>query len=493
MTTLVPKYDQGSTGAVNRAFNLKLQEFVSVKDFGATGDGTTDDTSAIQAALNVGGKLYFPTGTYIFNSDITFSTNVTIDLCGSTLKRGSTAGTTLICTGTYFNLQNGIIDGNNNTVNFGHLLTLRNSSMVAYINNVTFQNNVAGYPTPTASINSDHINANQFSSLDVTNCIFNLTSRNGISITTSASYVNIANNQFTSCYLFGVDVEPDTSASLMYKNILISQNTFTNCGSASSTNYVWTNGGGPFAIHSPNNVSLSIVEKLSINDNIIRSISFSAPVGGVISPYIQVDSYQNLVFDGNLIENIDRTIIAVDGFNAPIVNTILTNNVWNNVEGTMSSALYCYYSKNLIVTGNNLAVINYSGVNVNINDNSFNQYSTTFAIKAINDTPYSVVICGNTFNGYTTVIDTTNHVNLYTIVSNQSYGQTTFVGGLTNSIVSDNNIGTGHNTVSTLPSGTKGQRSFVTDATVNTFGTSATGGGSYTVPVFYNGTTWIIG
>ena len=41
---------------------------VSVKDFGAVGDGVHDDTAAIQAAVNFvpeGGRIYFPTGTYL--------------------------------------------------------------------------------------------------------------------------------------------------------------------------------------------------------------------------------------------------------------------------------------------------------------------------------------------------------------------------------------------------------------------------------------------
>ena len=73
MTTLIPKYYQGGTSAVNRPFNEKLQEIVSVKDFGATGDGSTNDATAIIAALDSltnGGILYFPKGTYIVGQAI---------------------------------------------------------------------------------------------------------------------------------------------------------------------------------------------------------------------------------------------------------------------------------------------------------------------------------------------------------------------------------------------------------------------------------------
>jgi len=54
------------TGATVRAKSSKIRDIVSVKDFGAVGDGTTNDAVAIQAAIDAtpaGGCLYFPAGT----------------------------------------------------------------------------------------------------------------------------------------------------------------------------------------------------------------------------------------------------------------------------------------------------------------------------------------------------------------------------------------------------------------------------------------------
>lgn len=94
MTTLIPKYDVkngGSTpaGAINRAINLKLAEFVSVKDFGATGDGTTDDSAAIAAAIlatPVNGTLYFPNGTYIVDYEFKITQPMTLMGNGGVIK-----------------------------------------------------------------------------------------------------------------------------------------------------------------------------------------------------------------------------------------------------------------------------------------------------------------------------------------------------------------------------------------------------------------------
>ncbi|WP_018250787.1 glycosyl hydrolase family 28-related protein [Sphingomonas melonis] len=56
------------TRSIRRRIDAKLGDIVSVKDFGAVGDGVTDDTAAIQAAIDAtrnGGSLTFPEGRYL--------------------------------------------------------------------------------------------------------------------------------------------------------------------------------------------------------------------------------------------------------------------------------------------------------------------------------------------------------------------------------------------------------------------------------------------
>ncbi|MDX6750268.1 glycosyl hydrolase family 28-related protein [Geminicoccaceae bacterium 1502E] len=55
---------QAGPGATGRRLSDKLAEQVSVKDFGAVGDGVADDAPSFQAALDAHGAVYVPPGTY---------------------------------------------------------------------------------------------------------------------------------------------------------------------------------------------------------------------------------------------------------------------------------------------------------------------------------------------------------------------------------------------------------------------------------------------
>ncbi len=72
-------YLPDGTGAVTTTIQDKLRESVSVKDFGAVGDGVTDDYSAFVSALSSGAKsIIVPLGQYKLSSGITVPSGVTL-------------------------------------------------------------------------------------------------------------------------------------------------------------------------------------------------------------------------------------------------------------------------------------------------------------------------------------------------------------------------------------------------------------------------------
>ena len=75
-----------SSNSVARTLASKLSDTVSVKDFGAKGDGATDDTTAIQNAMayastteNGAATVYFPSGTYEVSAPIVVNSSVQLD------------------------------------------------------------------------------------------------------------------------------------------------------------------------------------------------------------------------------------------------------------------------------------------------------------------------------------------------------------------------------------------------------------------------------
>lgn len=92
---------QLGAGAVPRTVQDELRDRISVKQFGARGDGVTNDTASVAAALAAanGRTLYFPSGTYLISSSLQLTSGNNVSLLGesaggSVLKASSMTLTT---------------------------------------------------------------------------------------------------------------------------------------------------------------------------------------------------------------------------------------------------------------------------------------------------------------------------------------------------------------------------------------------------------------
>ena len=86
-------YTASFPGAVQQTVQTKLEQYVSVKDFGAVGDGVTDDTAAIQAALDSGAKTIVGVAgdNYMITAPLTLSASgVTFSGYGATITQATT-------------------------------------------------------------------------------------------------------------------------------------------------------------------------------------------------------------------------------------------------------------------------------------------------------------------------------------------------------------------------------------------------------------------
>lgn len=125
-------FEQASASAVAMSVEDKLRQSVSIADFGAVGDGVTDDTAAIQAAIDSGAKHimvpYGAAGIYKLTNAVFFNTGgVTMEWANNSIvfkKFYGTLGSVgpglanlIVVNAAYIKLVNPGIDGNG--ANFG--------------------------------------------------------------------------------------------------------------------------------------------------------------------------------------------------------------------------------------------------------------------------------------------------------------------------------------------------------------------------------------
>lgn len=132
-------FTPSGTSAAPRSAQDKARDFVSVRDFGAVGDGTTDDSSAFIAALAASDCITgVPGDTYFIDSTVTVVSDKQIIGNGSAIK-GASGETAFLVTGDNVLVDGWFVDANNG------LYTFRNDGDRNTFSNNVFTNNVGHY------------------------------------------------------------------------------------------------------------------------------------------------------------------------------------------------------------------------------------------------------------------------------------------------------------------------------------------------------------
>lgn len=332
----------------------------NVLDYGAAGDGVTDDTSAIQAALNSTAKaIVFPQGkTFFVTAELTSTVaGRTIWGYGATITTDATiaaADNVLVVSGSNSTVAGLTITGDAGVTLCSGLRIETGSFITAVENHISDFENGAGISTDNAG--TGHVISNNF--LD--NC----------------SPVSFGGNQYGS-----IHIRADNS--------VVSGNRITN--------------------NALTGISLFGASYVSITDNYIEGKAALATVGGIIFDGLTI----GCVIDGNIINTGDVEGIQIAGSITTYGAASRDHTVSNNtVVNSDYSAITLFAAQadsvtNINVCGNNLKTDGTTGRGIELNRVSKINitgnyiYGYDVGLNVVNSSP-DVNLSGNFFENQTT-------------------------------------------------------------------------------------------
>jgi parallel beta-helix repeat protein len=351
---------QAGSGAVVRTAQAKMRDVVSVKDFGAVGDGVADDTVAINEAITYvnslgGGVVTFPDGgTYMVNATgnltgIQMKSGVYLDLTGAKLKatNANSANYRLV----YFEqvsdcgIIGGEIDGdrasNTSGGDQGHCVYIILNCVDVVIQNVKAYN----------AIGDGIYTGRLCTGTKILNCVLTNNGRNNISVVSSSNVIidgcdiSNANGNLPEA---GIDVEPNPGDAVS-NNVVI-----TNC-------HIYDNGreGVSFPAPAPTPlIETAIVSNCHIYNNgtqgirasYVKNLEVSGCViygNGAGGIYDTAALATSLTFDGNLI--FGNTGSGIEGFAS---GTIISNNV---IRNNTAWGVKWQFGQHVTISGNTIS------------------------------------------------------------------------------------------------------------------------------------------
>lgn len=389
-------FKQAGAGAIDRLVQDKLRELVSVKDFGATGDGVTDDTAAIQAAVNGNtGNLYFPQGTYLCGA---VTINRAMSLFGEESgKNSATSGT--------------VIQQLNNTTN---IFTVDTAASVTF-RDLCFQG-IA--PTTGAAItlqySSGVTTGNLFSSLE------NIRFENmfvGVNCISASSWA-ITDCVFWNIPVNGIGIQIDDTINKDVGDQSITSCTFL--GDVTATGILWIGGGGTRIVTNKflmakciyanlaNATAHATAQLLITNNSFDANNSIASTTAVVISAPSGTVPFQNIIISDNFFISYGAmaNMLTIVGIATAVINkVVVTGNSFLNANGPISGngmIVIDYVTQFLIA--NNLLVGpgSSNGINLGANCSAGSVVSNeiqAFATPIINSAGTAVRVRGVTNSG----------------------------------------------------------------------------------------------
>lgn len=339
------------------------QSFVNVKWFGAAGDGVTDDTAAINAAVGDGNvTVYIPEGTYMIRADATSvgqlnagiqaKDNTTIVISPSAILKALPSTTPRYTIINIFGKTNVTIEGGGKilgernehagtTGQWGYGIAIGGSDHVLvrdlYIADCWGDASVVGYYMTQSNASRN---------ITFQNVYCDNNRRQGISVT-CAENVRIESSTFVNTHghdpQFGIDLEPDPGSYVRYvtvANCLFENNTggsFTMNGTLGTVEYVEFIGNT--LIGPASRINGLLTKNVALKGNIM-SDSINRAV------WISKSTYYSI--EGNLIRDCNGIGIWLENASSISITNNHLYNIATNTIRLSGASNYCLVANNVI-------------------------------------------------------------------------------------------------------------------------------------------------
>lgn len=226
--TRMSKIGDGSTAwnALQYVAGAGDSTAVDVTNYGATGNGTTDDTAAIHAARNAsgpGGVVAFPAGTYLVNNLAANTANQRWELAdGAVLKMKTGATNAIYVTADNVTISGGIVDCSNGTAHDGSQHPVRVDGDGCTVRGLTVNDSplygIACFDASQISISGCTINDSYYGAIWVQNSIAAPSDIYDISITDNV--VNNSGDHSAGIGLYGSSTTQRVNRAVISGNVI---------------------------------------------------------------------------------------------------------------------------------------------------------------------------------------------------------------------------------------------------------------------------------